>query len=152
MVIERQDGTLWMLVRTQYGIGESFSDDRGFTWISGRPSSIAGPNSRFFIRRLRSGSLLLVNHYRFEGRSHLTALLSMDDGSTWSGGLLLDERSHVSYPDGVEAEDGRIFVIYDYERHGAKEILWAVFREEDVLEGRIVSRDSCLKKLVNKAG
>jgi hypothetical protein len=35
-------------------------------------------------------------------RSHLTAYLSDDDGRSWHGGLLLDERNGVSYPDGVE--------------------------------------------------
>src|SRR5690606_40889159 len=28
MIVERKDGTLWMLVRTLYGIGESISHDR----------------------------------------------------------------------------------------------------------------------------
>lgn len=32
MIVERRDGTLWMLVRTGYGIGESFSEDGGKTW------------------------------------------------------------------------------------------------------------------------
>ena len=81
MVVERKDGSLWMLVRTDYGAGESISADRGFTWTPGRDSGIAGPNSRFFIRRLRSGRLLLVYHRGFTpadrmplGRTHLAAL------------------------------------------------------------------------------
>ena len=41
-------------------------------------------------RRLASGNLLLVNHYKFTGRSHLTAHISIDDGKTWNDGLLLD--------------------------------------------------------------
>lgn len=152
MVIERQDGSLWMLVRAKYGIGESVSTDRGVTWTPGKPSAIAGPNSRFFARRLRSGRLLLVNHYQFTGRSHLTALLSEDDGQTWIEGLLLDERSNVSYPDGVETEDGRIYVIYDRERHGDREILMAVFQEQDILEGQCVSGEARLKQIVSRLG
>lgn len=35
-------------------------------------------------------------------RSHLTAYLSKDDGTTWTGGLMLDERRGVSYPDGQQ--------------------------------------------------
>jgi predicted neuraminidase len=151
-VVERRDGSLWMLVRTKYGIGESVSKDRGITWEPGRPTSLGGPCARFFIRRLSSGRLLLVNHYKFTGRSHLTALLSEDDGVTWRGGLLLDERPNVSYPDGVQACDGRIYIIYDRERYKDREILMAVFREEDALAGRCVSKDARLKQLVNRAG
>src|SRR5699024_1093549 len=128
LVVERQDGTLWMLARTRYGIGESTSGDRGRTWSELEPSGIAHPSARFFLGRLRSGNLLLVKHGPIDqptGRSHLTAFVSEDDGRTWSGGLLLDERSGVSYPDCVQAEDGTISVIYDYSRTGEREILMA---------------------------
>ena len=152
MVVERRDGSLWMLVRTRAGIGESISNDRGRTWSPGRDGVLPGPCSRFFIRRLHSGRLLLVNHHRFTGRNNLTAFLSADDGQTWQGGLLLDERDHVSYPDGVQAEDGRIYLIYDRERYAAKEILLAVFTEDDVLAGRPVSGAARLRVLVNRAG
>ena len=62
MLVEKQDGTLWMLLRLKTGIGEAFSPDGGKTWREVRKSGIWGPNARFFIRRLRSGRLLLVNH------------------------------------------------------------------------------------------
>lgn len=111
----RRDGSLWMLVRTYSWIGQSVSTDRGKTWGQSGPSGIRRPSTRFFIRRLKSGRLLMVKHnppsIRF--RSHLTAYLSDDDGKSWSGGLLLDERNGVSYPDGVEADNGKINVIYD---------------------------------------
>ena len=138
-IIERRDGSLWMLVRTAYGIGESISTDRGVTWSPGKPSPLGGPGSRFFIRRLRSGRLLLVNHYNFTRRNNLTAMLSADDGQTWYGHLLLDGRDAVSYPDGIESEDGRIYLIYDRDRTGAKEILMTVFTEQDVAAGKFIS-------------
>jgi len=153
-VIERRDGTLWMLVRTGYGIGESFSRDRGKTWSEGQPSSIAHiPAARFFIRRLASGNLLLVKHAPSEGkaRSHLTAYLSTDDGASWQGGLLIDERDGVSYPDAVQAADGTVYLIYDYSRRGEKQILMATFREEDVLAGTPMSDAVRLRVLVNQA-
>jgi len=152
MLVEKKDGSWWVLVRTSYGIGQSFSKDHGQTWSPGEDSGIKGPNSRFFIRRLTSGKLLLVNHRNFTGRSHLTASLSDDDGKTWHGHLLLDERPSVSYPDGVQAADGRIYIVYDRERGKAKEILMAVFMEEDVAKGTCVSDKARLKVLVSKAG
>jgi predicted neuraminidase len=149
MLIERRDNSLWMLARTRYGIGESESNDGGQTWSPARPSNIQHPPTRFFITRLRSGKLLLVKHAPPNGkaRSHLTAMLSADDGRTWTGSLLLDERMNVSYPDGVQGPDGRIFVIYDRERFSEREILMSVFREEDIVAGKGASRLT-----VNKAG
>jgi hypothetical protein len=94
--------------------------------------------------------LLLVNHHGFRGRNNLTAMLSEDDGQSWRGHLLLDERDQVSYPDGIQAQDGRIYVIYDRERVSAGEILMAVFREQDVVAGRCLSSDARLRLVVDK--
>ncbi|MDR3401189.1 MAG: sialidase family protein [Chthoniobacter sp.] len=138
MIVQRKDGSLWMLVRTGYGIGESTSTDGGKTWSEVKPSGIPHAVSRFFVRRLASGKLLLVRHNspNTKSRSHLTAYLSDDDGKTWMGGLLLDERFAVSYPDGVQDKDGVIRVIYDFERSKAKQILMAAFTESDVAAGK----------------
>ncbi len=167
MIVELRDGRLWMLVRTLYGIGQSFSSDKGKSWSPGETANLGGPNSRFFIRRLSSGNLLLVNHadvppemavtrflagQTWRPRSHLTAFISDDDGKTWKGGLLLDERNGVSYPDGVEDESGAIRIIYDHERYKKGSILMATFREEDALAGKPVTRDVRLRILVNETG
>ena len=169
MIVEKRDGSLWMLTRTFDGIGESFSTDGGYTWTPGRKSHIDGPCSRFHIRRLRSGRLLMINHYQFDqridledimsqgnvkswkGRSHLTALLSEDDGQTWPYYLLLDERNEVSYPDAKEAADGMIYVCYDWERVTQLDILMARFTEDDILQGHLSDKRSKLRVLVNKA-
>lgn len=169
MLVERRDGVLWLLARTQdvgKGIAESFSSDGGRTWSPGETSSIPHVRSRFFIRRLASGRLLLVKHNPrmdtiwllggdvpnyWRERSHLTAYLSDDDGKSWYGGLLLDERAAVSYPDGDQAEDGRIYIAYDYNRKTDREILMAAFTEEDVAAGELVDPGSRLKVLINKA-
>jgi hypothetical protein len=152
MLVERKDGSIWMAVRTLYGIGSAESTDRGRTWDEPHPSGIEHPSTRFFIRRLRSGHLLLVKNSPPNGkdRSHLTALLSDDDGRNWSGGLLLDDRMNVSYPDGVQAPDGKIYIIYDRERFTAREILMAVFTENDVRNGS--SAAGRIRVVVNRAG
>lgn len=166
MIVERKDGSLWLWARTKTGIGESVSLDGGKTWSPGKDSKIPHVNSRFFIRRLRSGNLLLIKHNppldvgwlapksiynAWQKRSHLTAYLSDDDGETWKGGLLLDERLSVAYPDGDESPDGRIFLAYDYNRKTDKEIYAAVITEQDILSGKLVDARSQLKMLVNKA-
>jgi len=153
MLIERHDGTLWMLVRTNYGIGESISKDGGRTWTEVVPSQIPHTNSRFFISRLQSGNLLLLKHGSMDqrtGRSHLMAFISTDDGHSWEGGLLLDERAGISYPDGQQTGDGSIHVTYDFDRTGERQIFFATFREEDARAGAAVTDAVRLRQLVSK--
>jgi predicted neuraminidase len=138
IIIERKDGSLWMLVRTKYGIGESASSDRGQSWSPLRPAAIQHPSARFFIRRLASGNLILVKHGPIDvrtDRSQLTAYVSSDDGKTWRGRLMLDERKGVSYPDGQQTKDGSIYIIYDFNRTKEQHILITRFKEQDVLYG-----------------
>ena len=162
MILERRDGSLAMYIRTSYGIGVSYSYDRGLTWTEGEDTGIGGPNSRFFIARLKSGRVLLINHHETNTRNNLTALLSEDDGVTWKYKLLLDER-FVSYPDACEAEDGYIYITYDYERGcavktlaeayaNAREVVYARITEEDIIRGAIVSEGSKLKQTVTRLG
>lgn len=154
MIVQRKDGDLWLWVRTRYGIGTSKSTDGGKTWSDVTPSDVPHTAARFFIRRLVSGNLLLVKHGPLDartGRSHLTAFISTDDGKTWQGGLLLDERSGVSYPDGFQGDDGRIYIIYDFDRLGDKTILMAVFTEQDALQGKDVSGKVRQQILINQA-
>jgi predicted neuraminidase len=155
MLVELRDGRLWMLARTKGNPHECFSTDQGRTWSEPKPARIQNINARFFLRRLASGRLLLVKNgptdRRLDKRSHMSAFLSDDDGQTWKGGLVLDERSSVSYPDGFEAPDGLIHILYDWNRHTDAEILMAKFREADILAGKLVSTDAKLKMLANKA-
>lgn len=155
MIVERRDGSLWMLARTSKGVSESFSKDQGRTWSEPQLSSIKNLSARFFIRRLTSGNLLLVKNGPTSAflprRSSLTAFLSMDDGITWTQGLTLDDRSEVSYPDGFQSPDGTVHILYDWNRHTDAEILLAKFREDDVAAGKLVSSGSAYRMLVNKA-
>lgn len=161
MVAERDDGSLLMLLRTSYGIGKSVSTDRGATWSTVVESGIPHTPSRFFFRRLRSGDLLLVKHGPMKAedekgdpikfsRNNLTAFVSRDGGETWEGGLLLEERG-CTYPDGTQAPDGTIRVIYDHGRREEKMICMARFTEEDALAGKPVSGNVKLGALINQA-
>ena len=154
MFVELKDGRLWLLARTKYGIAETFSSDQGRTWTEPKPSTIQNPSARFFLRRLKSGRILLVKNGPLDkriGRAELTAFISEDEGRTWQGGLLLDDRQGLSYPDGFESPDGAIHILYDRNRAADREILMARFREEDVLTGQPQSPGTKLKLLVSKA-
>jgi hypothetical protein len=150
-VIERSDGSLWMLIRAKDGIGESHSTDGGYSWSRGVSSSLSGPSSRFFIGHLASGRLLMINHIHFSGRNNLAAMLSEDDGQTWPYSLLLDERDAVSYPDATEDENGLITVVYDRERYAAREILMATLTEQDIRSGTCVTEACQMKMIINQA-
>ena len=163
MIVELRGGRLWMLIRGRHGIGQSFSDDGGYTWTDTGYSGIANPCSRFHIRRLKSGRLLLINHRGFTGqdqsspkaglgRNRLTAMLSEDDGRTWSEGLELDPRDEVSYPDMTQDSRGRMYIVYDRGRYSAREILLASVTEDDIAAGRTVSEGSFLRRVINRGG
>jgi BNR repeat-like domain len=152
MIVERRDGSLWMMVRMQ-GLAETISNDGGRTWSPVAKIAIRHCTSRFFLRRLASGSLLLVKHGQLDervGREKLMAFLSDDDGKSWTGGLMLDEREHVTYPDGVQDTNGVIRIIYDHNRTPDGEILMAVFREEDIRAGKIISGLSQFRCVIDR--
>ncbi len=151
MVVELDGGKLMMLIRGKHGIGKAYSSDGGKSWTEPEDSGLGGPCSRFYIGKLKSGRILLVNHYNFKHRDHLTAMLSEDNGKTFKGFLCIDERANVSYPDAVQAKDGRIYIIYDRERYDARELLMATVSEEDILAGELVCEGSKLKVLLNRA-
>jgi predicted neuraminidase len=147
MILERKDKSLLMYMRDNHGMTQSESFDEGNTWSAPVKTPFRSASARFFLTKLKSGNALLVKYSNptdTERRSHLTAYVSQDDGATWKGGLLLDERSGISYPDGFQAPDGRIFVQYDRKRE-CGEILLSVFTEEDVLAGKNVSGKVLLK-------
>ncbi|MAD81124.1 MAG: sialidase family protein [Planctomycetota bacterium] len=147
MGIERKNGDLWLLARTSKGIAESTSSDKGQTWTVFKKSpTIAHPSARFFVQRLASGNLLLIKHgteiNKHTGREALSAWLSVDDGATWSGGLVIDHRKNVSYPDGFQAPDGSIYISYDWRRGSKGHILYAKFTEADVIAAELVNQES----------
>lgn len=155
MIVERKDGSLWMLARNAKGIMQTTSVDGGRTWAAPtEPPGIRQPNARFHIRRLASGRLLLVKHGdavdAHQGRVKLSAWLSEDDGLSWKGGLILDDRKGVSYPDGFQAPDGTLYISYDRNRSTDGEILLARFTEEDILARTLVGPRSRLQMLISR--
>ncbi len=158
---QRKNGDLWTVIRTSMGLRESTSTDGGLIWSDPTPlpGFEKGPSTRACMRQLASGAFILVYHDAPAnqsgsfGRAMLTAWLSDDEGLTWPHKLLIDGRSGVSYPDVTEAPDGRILLIHDLGRYrgGEKAILVSAFREADIRAGKIVSADSKLNSVVNRA-
>lgn len=152
----RNDGSVWMVMRTTKGLYESSSSDEGRTWNNPTPMpAFAGAATRAHMRRLTSGAILLIYHDSKKpkpGRERLTAWLSDDEGRTWPHQLLLDERNRVSYPDAIQAPDGRIYLTYDHGRYeaGEKEILVSIVSEADIRAGKIISPTSAMRHVANQ--
>jgi predicted neuraminidase len=142
------DGSFLALVRTTEGIYFSKSSDYGKTWTDVAPFTAAGPttSSRFYIGKLKSGNLILVMNASTT-RNNMAAFISEDGGESWPHKLLLDARENVSYPDLDQTEDGTIHVVFDRDRTGAKDILYARFNEKDVIENL---SDNIFKTRVNR--
>lgn len=162
MIVERRDGSLWMLLRNTRGIAQAISNDGGRTWTEGELFMAGGKvaGKRFFLRRLQSGAILLVRNDAPTGaaRTHMTAFLSDDEGHTWTDGMLLDDRES-SYPDGVQVPDGTIYIIYDHQRYtlnrrtgkeGIGGVMMATFREEDLRAGNPVTDKARLKVVISQ--
>lgn len=161
VAVEEEDGTLTMYVRTIDGVASAYSQDGGMHWSRATAVSYGDVDSRFQVRRLRSGRLLLINHAVGAGRSDLTAMLSVDGGETFPYRLLLDGRRQVSYPDVTEAPDGFLYIAYDRERgsfrscmkevfDSARELLVARITEADIIAGRPIARGSYLARTASK--
>lgn len=152
MIVERKDGSLWMMVRVQ-GLAETISRDAGKTWTPVEKIAIRHCTSRFFLRRLQSGALLLVKHGGLNEkvkREKLMAFISDDDGKSWQGGLMIDERDDVTYPDGIQAAEGTIYMVYDYHRTPEGIIHLATFREQDVRAGKQVTDKVQLRVVIDR--
>jgi len=70
MLVERRDGSLWMLIRAGGGkIWESVSTDGGLNWSAGRPTAIDNPGSRSSSRgSLRATCSCSTRPIRSDGR------------------------------------------------------------------------------------
>jgi len=93
-----------MFMRTDLGFQyQSVSTDAGETWSPARPSALASPLSPASIKRIPGRDALLAvwnDHRNIEPelrdkRTPLTAAVSTDGGTTWSGPLVIE-----SDPDG----------------------------------------------------
>lgn len=141
-------GNLMAMLRTTKGIYFTTSSDYGLNWKTIEPFTASGPttSSRFYLGKLASGNLLLISNASTT-RNNMTAFISTDGGKTWPHKLLLDARENVSYPDADQTPDGKIHVVFDRERTGAKDILYFKFTEDDVVIG---NTENLFKKRVNK--
>lgn len=134
MAYELDDGRVRMLARTNLGaLSESYSNDGARTWSETELSGITAADSRFYIAKLPSGRVILINNDDSKLRSKITVQLSEDDGKTWKYKKCIDARNDLSYPD-ADFYNGKIYLTYDRGRTSEREILFTVFSEQDIID------------------
>ncbi len=161
------DNSLLFLTRTSLGyIGKSRSYDDGETWTETVLSDIPNPCTRFHIRTLPSGRILLINTPRPRpgDRTGMVCSLSEDNGETFRYHLQLDTRRSCSYPDCTLDDEGNIWATWDVQRDNrqepvpghpeqssaAKEIVVTRFTEEDIMAGYFCSEKHIMPAFMYK--
>ncbi len=146
-IVERDDGSLFMLARSNRGrVWSSVSPNGGRSWSICRPTDIPNPDSAIDLIRCGSpghpgGSsplsdessnvrgesstlagvrapLLLTGNFQASGRSRLEAAFSTDEGRSWRRRIVLAEGDgEYSYPSALAAADGSIWISYTEDRY-----------------------------------
>jgi sialidase-1 len=122
-LVERRDGSLLMVIRTQLGrLWRSESFDGGETWAAARSMDVVGSESPAQVKRIPStGDLLMVWNHCFDparshfGRSPLTAAVSHNDGDTWEHlrDLEVDADRAFAYPSMLFRGDEVLLTYYE---------------------------------------
>lgn len=129
VLMELDDGRVWMIIRTQTGyLFESFSSDGGETWSEAHRTIFRASNAPAGIMRLRDGRLVLAWNNEFgppfrDGISYSrqSLVLAIQEDGVWKGyrefnafGAAdnLDGYGGMRYPFLVETPDNRILVAY----------------------------------------
>ncbi len=129
VLIELDDGRVWMIIRTQTGyLFESFSHDGGVTWSEARRTVFRASNAPAGVMRLRDGRMVLAWNNEFgppfrDGISYSrqSLALAIQEGGEWKGyreantfgpADNLDGYGGMRYPFLVETPDSRILIAY----------------------------------------
>jgi alpha-L-fucosidase len=124
-------GQLQLLCRGKQGrIVQAWSADNGASWGKLSQTTLLNPNSGTDAVTLRNGSQLVVYNPAvpgkdwFNGRSKLCVAQSTD-GQTWRDVAVLENGSteEYSYPAIIQTQDGRVHIIYTYNRQNIKHVV-----------------------------
>lgn len=112
----------------------SESNDGGRTWSPGEETKIKNANAAVDLLKLSSGNIMLVFNDNMNDRTPLSVAISTDGGKTFPHQRdILTGEGPYAYPMALEAEDGKIYVIYTTENRTV--VMRAIFDEAAILAG-----------------
>ena len=118
-------GRLQAVGRTQQErMFEIWSEDNGRTWGKLTLTGMPNPNSGIDAVTLKDGRQLLVYNHTEKGRSPLNVAISAD-GRVWQAALTLENEKggEFSYPAVIQAGDGRVHILYTWNRLRIKHVV-----------------------------
>jgi predicted neuraminidase/peroxiredoxin len=123
-VIQRDDGSLLALLRSEPMILRSESRDLGKTWTKPEKTDLRCPGSGIAMCRLANGHLILVyNDSPNSDRTPLNIVRSTDEGATWTEQRILEPNwGEYSYPCVIQTSDGKIHITYTFRRYAIKHL------------------------------
>lgn len=122
-VIERDDRSLFALMRVAQRITQIESRDGGQNWTDATPSALRNPDSGISMTRLANGHCVVVFNDTELGRTPLSIARSLDEGRTWEAPLHLESNpGEYSYPCAIQTTDGKIHVSYTFRRYTIKHV------------------------------
>lgn len=120
-VIERDDRSLFALMRQAPRITQIESRDGGQSWTNATQSALRNPDSGISMTRLENGHCIVVFNDTELGRTPLSIARSLDEGRTWEAPLNLETNpGEYSYPCVIQTSDGKIHVSYTFRRYTIK--------------------------------
>ncbi|GMV99953.1 MAG: hypothetical protein AMXMBFR84_10920 [Candidatus Hydrogenedentota bacterium] len=134
-VIQRDNGELLSLMRSEPRILQSVSTDAGQSWTMPERTELKCPDSGIAMTKLKSGRLVLVyNDTDQSDRTPLVLKQSTDGGLTWGEPKVLEaDWGEFSYPCVIEDSDGMVHVTYTYRRYSIKHVAfdegWLIHKE-----------------------
>ena len=134
-VVRRNDGTLVAFCRDSGGapgrVMVSSSEDEGETWSAAIDTEVPNPGSSLEVIRLEDGRWLMIANDTEDGRHRLSALVSTNEGVSWSKKKQLepsDEQGKgFGYPSIIQSRDGKLHLTYTYSGTSGKTIRHAEF-------------------------
>jgi len=121
-VIQRKDGSLLALLRSEPYILQSESSDLGKTWSPPKATALRCPGSGIAMCRLANGHLLLAyNDSPNSDRTPLNVIRSTDEGATWGDRRTFEaDWGEYSYPCLIQDSVGAAHLTYTFRRYAIK--------------------------------
>lgn len=122
-VIERDDSSLFIMMRCKPIIKQTISENGGKSWSEAGLSVLPNPNAGIAMTKLKNGHVVLVFNNTNEGRSPLNIARSLDGGRTWEEPLVLESnQGEYSYLCVIQTLDDRIHISYTFRRYTIKHV------------------------------